>query len=251
MSKARLVITAVVTEGRSQADVARDYGVSKGWVSKLVARYRAEGETAFEPHSRRPKTNPTAIGQTVVDLIIRLRADLTGKGVDAGPDTIAWHLREHHQITVSPRTIARKLTAAGVITPEPKKRPRSSYIRFEADLPNECWQSDFTHYRLTTGADAEILTWLDDCTRYALNITAHTRVTGPSSSPPSAKALQNVAFLPPPAPTTAWSSPPASPAEKPAAAPSNTNYAGCTSSRKTAAPTTRPPAEKSNASNKP
>jgi transposase len=119
MSKARLVITAVVTEGRSQADVARDYGVSKGWVSKLVARYRAEGETAFEPHSRRPKTSPTAIGQTTVDLIIRLRAELTGKGVDAGPDTIAWHLREHHQITVSPRTIARKLTAAGVITPEP------------------------------------------------------------------------------------------------------------------------------------
>ncbi|WP_197094195.1 helix-turn-helix domain-containing protein, partial [Nonomuraea sp. SBT364] len=41
---ARVVITAVVVEGRSQAEVARTYGVSKGWVSKLVARYRAEGE---------------------------------------------------------------------------------------------------------------------------------------------------------------------------------------------------------------
>ena len=59
MSKARLIITAVIVEGRSQAEVARDYGVSKGWVSKLVARYRAEGEAAFEPRSRRPFTSPT------------------------------------------------------------------------------------------------------------------------------------------------------------------------------------------------
>jgi len=179
MSKARLVITAVVVEKRSQADAARDYGVSKGWVSKLIARYRQEGDAAFEPRSRRPKTSPTAIPQATVDLILQLRAELTGQGLDAGPDTLAWHLHEHHQVTVSTATIARKLVAAGAITPEPKKRPRSSYIRFEADLPNECWQSDFTHYRLTTGADAEILTWLDDCTRYALHVTAHPRTTGP------------------------------------------------------------------------
>jgi hypothetical protein len=49
VSKARLVITAVIVEGRSQAEAARAYGVSKGWVSKLIARYRAEGELAFEP----------------------------------------------------------------------------------------------------------------------------------------------------------------------------------------------------------
>jgi|GEM_PF-2126821 hypothetical protein len=54
MSKARLVITAVITEGRSQGEAARAYGVSQGWVSRLVARYRAEGEAAFEPRSRRP-----------------------------------------------------------------------------------------------------------------------------------------------------------------------------------------------------
>ena len=51
-------------------------------------------------------------------------------------------------------------------------------------MPNETWQSDFTHYRLThpgstPGPDAEILTWLDDCTRYALSVTAHAPVTGP------------------------------------------------------------------------
>jgi hypothetical protein len=67
MSKARLVITAVVIEGRSQGEVARAYGVSQGWVSRLVARYQAEGEAAFEPRSRRPKTSPMAISDDTVE----------------------------------------------------------------------------------------------------------------------------------------------------------------------------------------
>jgi transposase len=165
MSKTRLVITAVVLEGRSQAEVARTYGVSKGWVSKLVARYRAEGETAFQPRSRRPKTSPHATPPATVALIVALRASLTDAGLDAGPDTIGWHLAHEHKVTVSAATISRQLTKAGLVVPQPTKRPRSSYIRFQADLPNQCWQSDFTHYRLTTGTDSEILSWLDDCSR--------------------------------------------------------------------------------------
>jgi transposase InsO family protein len=179
MSKARLVITAVITEGRSQGEVARAYGVSQGWVSRLVARYRAEGEAAFEPRSRRPKSSPRAIPDATVDLIIKLRKDLAGQGLDAGPQTIAWHLRHHHQIQVSAATISRYLTRHGLVVPEPAKRPKSSYIRFAAEQPNECWQSDFTHYPLADGTDTEILTWLDDHSRYALSVTAWNRVTGP------------------------------------------------------------------------
>jgi transposase InsO family protein len=183
VSKARLIITAVVIEGRSQAEVADGYGVSRSWVSKLVARYGAEGEAAFEPRSRRPKTSPTAIDDTTVELIVRLRKQLTDSGLDAGPDTIAWHLNHRHRLDVSVATISRTLTRQGMVAPEPKKRPKSSYLRFEAEMPNETWQSDFTHYRLTDdtplGRDIEILTWLDDHSRYALHVTAHPRVTGP------------------------------------------------------------------------
>ncbi|GAB4000470.1 IS481 family transposase [Glycomyces albus] len=179
MSKARLIITAVILEGRSQTEVAQEYGVSKGWVSKLVARYRREGAAAFEARSKRPKTSPTAIGTDVVDLITELREKLSTAGLDAGPDTIAWHLAHHHQTTVSAATISRYLAKAGLVQPQPKKRPKSSYIRFEAAMPGECWPADFTHYRLASGADTEILTWLDDCARYALSVTAHHRVTGP------------------------------------------------------------------------
>jgi len=157
--------------------VARDYGVSQGWVSRLMARHAVEGEAAFEPRSRRPHRSPNALDSTVVALILRLRTELVEAGHDAGPDTIAWHLEHHHSLSVSRATIARQLNRAGLVTPEPKKRPKNSWTRFEAAMPNETWQSDFTHYPLVDGTDAEILTWLDDCTRYAVSVTAHARVS--------------------------------------------------------------------------
>jgi transposase InsO family protein len=180
MSKARLVITAVTAEGLTQGEAARRYGVSQGWISKLLARYEAEGEAAFEPRSRRPLSSPNATAPEAVELIVRLRKDLAGQGLDAGPHTIAWHLEHHHRIRVSAATISRTLSRQGLVTPDPAKRPKSSYLRFEAELPNQCWQSDFTHYPLAGGADTEILTWLDDHSRYVLSLTAHARVTGPA-----------------------------------------------------------------------
>ncbi len=184
MSLTRLLITAVVVESRSVAHVAAQYGVSQSWLFELVARYKAEGEAAFEPRSRRPKTVPRTTPAEVVELILELREKLTATGLDAGPDTIKWHLEHHHSVAVSRATISRYLTRHGLVVPEPKKKPKSSYIRFAAEMPNETWQSDFTHYRLTRpdgrpSADTEILTWLDDCSRYALSVTAHVRVTGP------------------------------------------------------------------------
>jgi transposase InsO family protein len=178
MSKRRVVITAVVT-GQSQSEVARTYGVSQGWVSRLMARYRAEGEAAFEPLSRIPKSSPGATAQASVDLIVQLRKQLGEAGLDAGADTIGWHLRHHHATVVSRATINRILIRAGVVTADPSKRPKSSYLRFQAELPNQCWQADFTHYRLVGGVQTEILTWIDDCSRYALSVTAHARVSGP------------------------------------------------------------------------
>ena len=179
MSKARLVITAVLIEGRSQSQVARDYGVSQGWVSRLLKRYTLEGDAAFEPRSRRPRTSPTRLPQTTIDLIVELRDTLAGKGLDNGPHTIAWHLEHHHRLHVSVASISRHLHAASRVQPSPHKRPKSSYIRFAAEQPNERWQADFTHWQLANGAHIEILCWIDDHSRYALSVTAHHRVTGP------------------------------------------------------------------------
>ena len=178
MSKRRLVITAVVIEGRTHAEVAAEYGISRSWVTRLVARYHAEGDAAFQPKSRRPKSSPSRLADVMNEQIVNLRVDLTKQGLDAGPITIQWHLNHHHGIDVSVSTIRRRLLAAGLIEPEPKKRPKNTYMRFEAELPNETWQSDFTHIWLADGTDTETITWLDDHSRKALHVSVHRRITG-------------------------------------------------------------------------
>ena len=184
MSKARLVITAIEVEGRSPAEVIATYGVSRSWLYESLKRYRAEGDAAFEPRSRRPHTSPRATPPQTVQLVLRLRQQLSEAGLDAGADTLGWHLTHHHRITLSRATIHRILTHHGAVVPQPGKRPKASYLRFAAEQPNETWQSDFTHYRLTRldgrpGADTEIITWLDDHSRLALHVSAHARITGP------------------------------------------------------------------------
>src|SRR5690348_10179730 len=129
MSMARVVITAVVLEGRSKSEVARDYGLSRRWVQTLVARYASEGEAAFEPHSRRPHSNPRRIDHSVENAIVALRKQLAEAGHDAGADTIAWHLHRQTGSSPSVATIWRVLSRRGFITPQPHKRPRSSWHR--------------------------------------------------------------------------------------------------------------------------
>src|ERR1700727_1161686 len=103
MSKARLVITSITVEKRPVTEVARSYGVARSWIYTLLARYEAEGEAAFKPRSRRPKNSPSATSPGTVELIVALRRELTGQGLDAGPQTIAWHLRQQHQPEGLPR----------------------------------------------------------------------------------------------------------------------------------------------------
>ena len=179
MSKNQMVVMAVVNQGRTHAKAANEYGMSRSWVTKLVARYRIEGDQAFKARSRRPKTSPNRTDPTAIQRILALRHELEAAGLDAGPATIAWHLKQHHSTTVSISTIRRHLISAGLVTPEPKERPKSSYIWFQVDLPNEMWQTDMTHWRLANSNDAEILSWLDDHSRYALSVTAHQRVSTP------------------------------------------------------------------------
>ena len=169
---ARVVITAVVLEGRPKSAVARDYGVSRRWVQKLAARYLAEGEAAFGPRSRRPLTSPRRTSQAAGDAIVALRKELAEAGHDAGAETIAWHLRQRAGSAPSVATIWRILSRRGFVTPQPHKRPRSSWRRFEADLPNELWQADITHWPLADGTDAEILNIVDDHSRLLAASTA-------------------------------------------------------------------------------
>lgn len=178
MSKARVIVLSIIEQGMSKADAARKFGVSRRWVHTLVDRYEAGGLDALEPRSRKPHTSRATTPLEIRERIIHHRQSLTTEGLDAGPVTISWHLQQEGLTAPAISTIRRIITTAGLVTPEPAKRPRSSYLRFEADQPNETWQSDFTHWALADGTDTEILNWLDDHSRLLLSCTVHEHVTG-------------------------------------------------------------------------
>ena len=161
----RYLVEAHLREGRPVAEMAAAHGVDRSWIYKLLARYRAEGEAGLAPRSRRPKHSPTRLGSDVEEEIVLLRKQLIEEGLDGGAVTIHWHLARRHDVAPSVSTIWRVLGRRGFVTPQPKKRPRSSYVRFEADLPNERWQSDMTHWQLVDGTHVEIVNFLDDHSR--------------------------------------------------------------------------------------
>jgi transposase InsO family protein len=178
MSRARVAVLQIVSKQMSVPEAAAEYGYSRRHLYRLILRYREGGLDAVEPRSRRPHTNPAATAAVICERVIELRLKLTVDGFDAGPVTIGWHLEQEGLRAPAPSTISRILVQAGLITPEPRKRPRSSYIRFEAAQPNETWQSDFITWHLADGSEVEILNWLDDHSRFLFSATAHQTVTG-------------------------------------------------------------------------
>src|ERR1700682_2151531 len=174
----RYIVDAVVLEHRSPTQLARDHDISKRWIFKLLSRFKEGGYASLEPRSRRPKSCSHQVEVKVQKLIVKLRRELTEAGHDAGPETIHFHLSASLVEVPSVATIWRILKRNGLITPQPHKRPKSSFIRFEAKLPNETWQVDSTPWQLADGSPVEILNFLDD----------HSRLAVASNSFPTVKA---------------------------------------------------------------
>ena len=173
MAKARYLVEAHLLEGRSVSELAKAHGVHRSWIYKLLARYREGGYEALEPRSRAPRSSPNATPEEVVREVVSLREQLLSQGHDCGAQTIAHHLAQEGTDRVpSVSTIWRILRREGLVAPQPQKRPRSSLIRFEAELPNEMWQADITHWGLAGGQDVEILNMIDDHSRLFLTSRA-------------------------------------------------------------------------------
>lgn len=165
---ARYVVDAVVLEQRSPSELARTHNVSRAWIYKMLKRFRRGGYAALAPQSRRPRSCSHQVNAKTQKLIVKLRCELAAAGHDAGPQTIHYHLSQRLSEVPSVATIWRILKRKGLITAQPHKRPRASFIRFEAQLPNETWQTDATPWRLADGTSVEILNFLDDRSRVAL-----------------------------------------------------------------------------------
>jgi transposase InsO family protein len=167
---ARYLVEAHVLEGRSVGELAAAHGVHRSWIYKLLARYRDGGYEALAPRSTRPRSCKHATPQAVVEAIVKLRQQLAQEGHDCGAATIAYHLAQAMDGAPAPSvsTIWRILRRKGLVVAQPQKRPRSSLIRFQAELPNETWQADITHWQLAAGDHVEILNLIDDHSRLFL-----------------------------------------------------------------------------------
>ncbi len=162
---ARYLVEAHLKEGRSVAELAAQHGIHRSWLYKLLKRFDEQGEAGLVERSRRPRTSPTQVSADVEERIVVLRKHLTDLGYDAGASTIRDKLETEGLAAPSVTTIWRVLSRRGFVTPQPHKRPRSSYVRFQADLPNELWQTDMTHFSLDGDVKVEIVNFLDDCSR--------------------------------------------------------------------------------------
>lgn len=163
---------AVASGDLNVAAFCREYGISRETFYVWRRRYRVEGLDGLEARSRAPKTSPGRIAADVEEAIVALRKELADLGVDHGPATIQWHLGRQGLAKVpSEATIWRVLVRRGFVVPEPRKRPKASFCRFEADAPNELWQADCIDWTTATGV-VKILSFVDDHSRVALAVKA-------------------------------------------------------------------------------
>jgi transposase InsO family protein len=162
------VVAFVAGEKLNVARVCRDAEVSRKTFYKYVERVRAEGPAAgFEPRSRRPHSCPHAVRFDVEEAVVEFRKQLDDAGVDHGATTIQWHLGRDprfKRVVPSVATVHRILWRRGFVLPQPEKRPKSSWRRFEAPVPNEWWQIDATEWVVATGL-VKIFNIVDDHSR--------------------------------------------------------------------------------------
>lgn len=161
------VMAFVAGEAMNVTRVCVDSGVSRKTFYKYVERCRESGVAGFEERSRRPRTFPHAVAADVEDAVVALRKKLADEGHECGATTIQWHLghdRRFKRRMPSVATVHRILVRRGFVLPQPEKRPKSSWQRFEAPAPNEWWQIDFIEWVTAVGL-VKVFNVLDDHSR--------------------------------------------------------------------------------------
>ena len=176
MSLARLVITAVIVEGRYQERGGPRLRRAPGyWVQQLVQPFPGRGRgvrSSHGPAGRTPTRARSAWTWRTRSSGSARRLTKTGPGRRRGNHRRALAGPPESTPVPAVSTIWRILARRGFVTPQPQKRPRSSWKRFCADQPNERWQADITHWRLGDGSEVEILNILDDHSRLCIAANA-------------------------------------------------------------------------------
>jgi transposase InsO family protein len=153
------------------------HGVSTWFFWDLRRRHRRLGDVVLEPLSRAPHHVANRTSVEVEDVIVTKRKELVDAGLDAGPASIAFYLRDRPD-RPSEATIWRILKARGLVVAEPSKAPKSSGRSWTAERVNECWPLDDTAWSLADGTEVKIINGLDDHSRLLVTSTAVESCTG-------------------------------------------------------------------------
>ena len=160
-------VLAVIADGRTVTQVARDWDVARQTVHVWLERYEADGLEGLSNRSHRPGHCPHQIAAAVEAQLLemrrakpywgarRLALELARKGVQPAPSKSA---------------VYRSLVRAGVIDPLQRQRRKETWKRWERAAPMELWQLDVVHgFALTDGTAAKALTGIDDHSRYCVS----------------------------------------------------------------------------------
>jgi transposase InsO family protein len=214
--------------------VCAELGISRDTYYRYRRQFAADGLAGLQPRSRAPKTSPTRTSESMTELIVTARKTLEREGWDNGALSIRARLLhdgvnhdgvnhdgvnhdgvnhdgvDHDGVNQVPsaRTIHRVLHRQGMVEPEPRKRPRSSYRRFVFPATDDCWQIDAFEHTLANPTATVVVVFeiLDDHSRYLVESlawpaettegawTAMTRAITRHGSPRMALADNGLAF---------------------------------------------------------
>ena len=160
-------VLAVIADGRTVTEVARDWGVSRQTMHTWLARYEAEGLEGLGNRSRRPAHCPHQMPAAAEAKVLEMRRAKPFWGARR----LAWELaRKDAESAPSESAIYRCLVRAGVIEPVQRRWRRENWKRWERGTPMELWQLDTVGgFLLADGTSAKALTGVDDHSRFCVS----------------------------------------------------------------------------------
>jgi transposase InsO family protein len=159
-------VLEVLNEGAAVTDVARRYGVARQTVHVWLRSYAADGLRGLADRSSRPLSCPHQMAPEVEARIVEMRRAHPGWG----PRTILYWLEHDGVVPLPGRTsVERCLVRHGLVTPQPRRRKRSDYKRWERSRAMELWQMDIVGgVKLANGSEAKIVSGIDDHSRFVV-----------------------------------------------------------------------------------
>lgn len=143
--------------------LCREYGIDRHTGYKWRERYAAQ--ESLSDRSRRPHSTPSKTPEKIEQLILAVRADNPGWGARTIRDVL---ITEGYENIPCAKTVNNILNRYGCITPEESQK-RKPFIRFEKDLCNQMWQTDFKgEFRMEDNNYCYPLDIIDDHSRYAI-----------------------------------------------------------------------------------